>query len=74
VRAENKAGGFLEANTGADGIAHIKVDAAKGPFDVTAAKKDFTAVSILDVTGPSATCWSSTSPTPRAQASTSPAR
>ena len=52
VRAENQAGGFLEANTGADGIAHLKVDAAKGPFDVTAAKKDFGAVSVLGVTGP----------------------
>lgn len=60
VRAENAAGECSEAMTGADGIAHVKVDPAKGPFDVTAAAENlptdgggtvnYAAVSILGVT------------------------
>jgi len=36
VRAESAAG-CAEAQTGADGIAHVMVDMAKGPYDVTVA-------------------------------------
>lgn len=52
IRAENAAGGFLESKTGADGVGHLKVDAAKGPFDITIAKAGYGIVSILGVTGP----------------------
>ena len=49
VRVENGAGGFLEGVTDSSGKATIKVDIAKGPFDVTVAKAAMGATSILDV-------------------------
>jgi hypothetical protein len=52
ARAENAAGDCAEVQTGADGIAHIKVDPAKGPFDVTVAIAGYTAISFLGQTGP----------------------
>jgi len=55
VRVENGQGGFVDGTTGADGIAHIKVDATKGPFDITAAKVGYVALSVLNQAGPLAT-------------------
>jgi len=52
---ENGQGGFVDGTTGADGIAHIKVDATKGPFDITAAKVGYVALSVLNQAGPLAT-------------------
>ncbi len=49
VRVENGAGGYLEGTTDAQGKASIKVDLAKGPFDVTVAKAGVGAASVLDV-------------------------
>ena len=49
VRVENGAGGFLEGVTDSTGKATIKVDATKGPFDVTVAKASMGATSILGV-------------------------
>ena len=49
VRVENGAGGFVEGVTDSSGKATVKVDIAKGPFDVTVAKAAMGATSILDV-------------------------
>jgi hypothetical protein len=52
ARIENPAGGFIDQKTGADGVLTFKVDAAKGPFDVTVAKAGFGIVSVMGLTGP----------------------
>lgn len=44
--------GYLDGTTDSSGVAHIKVDTAKGPFDVTAALANYTAVSIIGLSGP----------------------
>jgi hypothetical protein len=49
VRVENGQGGYLEGTTDSSGKASIKVDLAKGPFDVTVAKAGVGAASVLDV-------------------------
>ena len=50
VRIENATGtGWLEATADASGKVSFKVDVAKGPFDITAAKADIGAASILGV-------------------------
>lgn len=46
-----KCAGYIDGTTDAQGVAHIKVDTAKGPFDVTAAMANYTAVSIVNLTG-----------------------
>lgn len=55
VRVENAQGGFVDGTTDGSGVAHIKVDVAKGPFDVTAAKIGYEAISVLNQAGPLAT-------------------
>lgn len=52
VRAQvpGNANAYLDAKTDAMGVAHLKVDPAKGPFDITAANAGFTAISVLGVT------------------------
>jgi hypothetical protein len=52
ARIENAAGGYIDAKTGADGVVTFKVDAAKGPFDLTVAKANYGVVSVLGLTGP----------------------
>jgi hypothetical protein len=42
VRAENAMGACAEALTGADGVAHVMVDMAMGPYDVTVAGANLT--------------------------------
>lgn len=51
-QANNACGGYIDGTTDAQGVAHIKVDTSKGPFDITAAKANYTAVSVLNQTGP----------------------
>jgi hypothetical protein len=48
-------GGYLDGTTDAMGVAHIKVDMSKGPFDVTAALANYSAISVLNLAGPLAT-------------------
>lgn len=55
VRVENGQGGYVDGTTDASGIAHIKVDTSKGPFDITAAKVGYVALSVLNQAGPLAT-------------------
>lgn len=55
VRVENAQGCFVDGTTDASGVAHIKVDTTKGPFDITAAKVGYVALSILNQAGPLAT-------------------
>jgi len=50
ARIENPAGGWIDGKSGADGVVTFKVDAAKGPFDVTIAKKGFGVISIMGAT------------------------
>lgn len=51
VRVENATGLFLETAAGDDGVAHPRVDLAKGPFDVTIAHPSSrTMLSIVGVT------------------------
>lgn len=52
VETTQGAGGYLDGVTDAMGVAHIKVDTSKGPFDVTAALANYTAVSVINLTGP----------------------
>ena len=52
ARIENAAGGWIDAKTGTDGVVTFKVDTAKGPFDLTAAKANYGVVSVLGLTGP----------------------
>jgi hypothetical protein len=52
ARIENVAGGWIDAKTGADGVVTFKVDAAKGPFDLTVAKATYGVISVLSLTAP----------------------
>ncbi|MGZ3422585.1 MAG: hypothetical protein ACXVEE_32275 [Polyangiales bacterium] len=52
ARIENPGGGFIDGTTGADGVVTFKVDAAKGPFDVTVAKAGYGIVSVMGLTAP----------------------
>ena len=52
VRAERSDGTAFEALTDASGTATVPIDPAAGPWDVTAARFGYEAVSILNVDGP----------------------
>ncbi len=52
VRAETASGDVFEARTDANGVAHLPIDPSAGPWDITAGRVGFQAVSILGVDAP----------------------